>query len=309
MKPDIAQTLRIVPQELWNKAVEKRQKTKEHMRNAQNRAEILFGDRVGKSIPDHLFSGFLNCSKCGSNFILASGKNGGYYGCADYYQGTKTCTNKALIKKDRLENSLLSALDFIISRQEWLGELANKANHHIKTSQKNSPRTRKNIQAKLNEVSEQINNLVGFIASGKNSDAVSAELARKEREQQLLESELRKLAIINSQQKKLTPEALEAVLSDFFQKLKEQPQSIRLELSKLFPEGVTLTPPSKEKNDVGDFWKADLTMNSSEILYLDAYKVGALKPENPSQKSTRGHSSINKSFSGVDGTRIGESSK
>ncbi len=98
------------------------------IREANNRGEMIFGNRPGKILPDHLFSGFLRYSKCGSNLVLASGKAGGYYGCNDYHMGTKTCKNKSLIKRSRLENALLESMEHIISNEAWLEKLASRAN-------------------------------------------------------------------------------------------------------------------------------------------------------------------------------------
>ena len=57
--------------------------------------------------PTHLFSGTMKCHCCNGPIVLISGKGGGYYGCYNFRR--KTCTNKLLVPRKRLEKIILSA--------------------------------------------------------------------------------------------------------------------------------------------------------------------------------------------------------
>lgn len=58
--------------------------------------------------PTHLLSGALKCGECGGAMALVSGKGSGYYGCLN--ASRKSCQNRVLIARKRLEDKLVSAL-------------------------------------------------------------------------------------------------------------------------------------------------------------------------------------------------------
>jgi hypothetical protein len=77
----------------------------------EKRSVAGFG-RIGHD-PRYLFRGFIYCGLCGSKMIIVSG-NGrrGYvkYGCPSHrYRGV--CENRTMIRRDRLEEQLLTGLE------------------------------------------------------------------------------------------------------------------------------------------------------------------------------------------------------
>ena len=204
MKPEIAETLRIIPQEIWNTLAERREITQTAIREANNRGELIFGDRLGKNGADHLLSGLLRCSECGANLVLASGKRGGYYGCNDVYRGTGRCKNKALIKRSRVEESLLKTIHTVLSKDEWVRKLAKRINHWRAETQTDTPKTRKVIEKELASLDREVSNLVDFVVKGNHSETICAALAARERRKGALQAELRKLAVIESQHARTT---------------------------------------------------------------------------------------------------------
>ena len=71
-----------------------------------------------ESHPTHLLSGSLKCGSCGNAMALVSGKGSGYYGCLN--ASRKSCDNRVLISRKRLEDKLLSALNEQVLRPEVL---------------------------------------------------------------------------------------------------------------------------------------------------------------------------------------------
>ena len=63
----------------------------------------------GMVLPDHPFSGLLECGVCNSNISLVSGKSGGYYGCNSAHR-KGTCKNKKLITADRIVDAILGVI-------------------------------------------------------------------------------------------------------------------------------------------------------------------------------------------------------
>jgi len=99
--------LRIVPEELWQAA---------HQRNAQ--VNVLGIARLGglcrtQKSKTYLFSGLLECGRCGSSMVIVSGGGRrGYvkYGChAHKHNGV--CENNWTIRRDRLEEQLLGEIE------------------------------------------------------------------------------------------------------------------------------------------------------------------------------------------------------
>jgi site-specific DNA recombinase len=99
---------RIVSEDLWKRVEEQIE-----LVNKRFGATTLGGQGRKGHGPRYLFSGFIYCGLCGSRMVIVSG-NGrrGYvkYGCPSHrYRGV--CKNAIMIRRDRLEEQLLSGLE------------------------------------------------------------------------------------------------------------------------------------------------------------------------------------------------------
>ena len=66
--------------------------------------------------PSHLLAGLMRCQTCGGPIVLVSGKGSGYYGC--YNSKRKTCENKLLVPRKRVEKTIISELkEKILTRE------------------------------------------------------------------------------------------------------------------------------------------------------------------------------------------------
>lgn len=97
--------LRIVPQELWDCA-KARQKSLD--RTSKN--------LVTKKRPQYLLSGLLQCGECGGGFSKINSER---YGCSTA-RNKGTCTNRQTIKRERVENAVISALQTHLMRDELI---------------------------------------------------------------------------------------------------------------------------------------------------------------------------------------------
>jgi len=70
------------------------------------------------SHPTHLLSGGLKCGLCGGAMALVSGKGSGYYGCLN--GSRRSCENRVLIARTRLEDKLVEALNTEVLRSDVL---------------------------------------------------------------------------------------------------------------------------------------------------------------------------------------------
>ena len=154
---------RIVPEELWQ-AVEDRRK------RAGDRFRQLGGMTRTERARNYLFSGVLVCGECGGSMVIcAGGGKRGYvkYGCHAHKQNGM-CDNKLLIRQDRLEGQLLSAveqrllnpatLDYAVKRceEELKSRLAEMERQGSTTSQDALLRQRQDLTSRRARLIEAI---------------------------------------------------------------------------------------------------------------------------------------------------------
>ena len=298
MDPEIAAKLRIVPKDLWNIVAEQREQTIAVKKSARTKGQAAFGDRQGRNTADYLMSGLLRCCECGSNLVLGGGKNGGYYGCSQALQGNQSCENKALIPRKKLESAIIDALAEMLSQKAWLKKLAMQINEGLASAQVGEPGKRRDIKKEISRLDREIENFVAFIAKGNSSEAVTSRLTACERRKTALETELHKLAVLHNQREKVTAERLRPYLKGILQRIAEQPLSSRSEMKRLFPGGITLTPPKDRRRGP---WRADLKLDSSKVLFVETYRVRTGETANsqtikPPEESSEGSEFSERSF-------------
>lgn len=177
---------RIVSDELWER-VEAQIK---RMSNKWTATSLGGQARRGRG-PRHLFSGFLICGECGSRMTIVSG-NGrrSYvkYGCPSH-KGRGVCSNSVMIRKDRLEDQLLTGLtsrilqpamvDFALDafqlqlqqRLRQIKEQAESVSDGIVA-----------LQAKRQDLKVKVSNVTEAIAAFGHSPALLSQLASLEGE-------------------------------------------------------------------------------------------------------------------------------
>ena len=100
------ESLRIVPEEPC-----------QAVRGRQSDRSALIGERVRRGLaknsakrvgrqPRYLFSGFLKCGHCGSNYVIAGAK---HYACASYVNG-KACSSSVRVGGDAVEHARLAGI-------------------------------------------------------------------------------------------------------------------------------------------------------------------------------------------------------
>ncbi len=178
-----APELRIVSEELWNRAHE------QNTRKNQFGIRRLGGmSRTPKS-RTYLFSGMLACGECGSSVvIIGGGGKRGYvkYGC-HAHKHSGVCDNNWTIRQDRLENQLLRAieqrlfdpgtLDYAITKIEQAAK-ARIADMQRQAQSANGDSTRKRTQ----ELKAQAARLTEAIGIGGNLQTLVLKLQEVERE-------------------------------------------------------------------------------------------------------------------------------
>ena len=103
------ESLRIVPQELWQK-VQERLKEFERVWGRGNKKRGYENQQASRVLvyPRQLLSGAMFCAKCGGSIGEVSGRKGGYYGCVKARRSI--CDNRLLVRRKKAERVILTSL-------------------------------------------------------------------------------------------------------------------------------------------------------------------------------------------------------
>src|SRR5690606_12013750 len=118
-----------------------------------------------ESHPTHLLSGALKCGSCGGAIALVSGKGSGYYGCLN--ASRRSCDNRKLIARKRLEDKFLSALNDSVLNPEVLDLVYQRTAVKVKEQFKHVPEELRLKKIELNRAETRVHNFVEFVASGR----------------------------------------------------------------------------------------------------------------------------------------------
>ena len=275
---DIRDDLRIIDEETWELCQTRISENKKFP--TCERQKGRWANR-GMVMPDHPFSGLLECGVCNSNISLVSGKSGGYYGCnAAHRKGT--CKNKKLISADRIVDAVLGVIKQDLVKPEVLKEAVKKYNQVLLQKTNSAPQRMKQIEQELVLIEKELSNLIQVIISGNASEVVN--LAIREREDRKLRlkgesSSLRKAEV------KAAPETLEIVkarLEGLKETIVENPLQCYPVLRSMFPKKIKLIPRYDSKTMDTDYWMEggiflNAAMEKSFVLQVKGKKKGDAK--------------------------------
>jgi DNA invertase Pin-like site-specific DNA recombinase len=167
---------RIVPQELWERVQLRIAEISKRFTGRQ-----MGGMNRTERSRTYLFSGLLVCGMCGANMVITGGtKNNAKYACPLHrYRGV--CTNNLYIRRDRLEDQLLTALTDKLRQPDVLECIVKRFGEQLE-DRLNEIRTSRQILSKaelhdqMKELRVQEGNLADAIARHGLSDVLSARL-------------------------------------------------------------------------------------------------------------------------------------
>lgn len=171
--------LRIIDQSLWDAA--------------KKRQEIL--DKKAGALwqtnrPQYLLSGLTKCGVCGGGFAKI---NSTHYGCsASKNKGESVCGNRRTIKRELLENYVLSALQTRLMREELVSVFCMEYTKRINELQSQQNAKRISLKNELTATQKQKTNLIQAIKDGVPASLVKDDLAHVTQKIEELEQELRK---------------------------------------------------------------------------------------------------------------------
>ena len=190
--PIFREELAVVDKETWEKA-QKRWKElrgtwpvrKDRQKGKIKQRSYVYGS------PSHLLSGLMRCHSCGGPIVLVSGKGGGYYGC--YNAKRRTCSNKLLVPRKRIEKTIISELKERVLTQENVEYVYKKLERLVAKGLNEVPELAKKKKQQYEKLMTEIRNYLNFVKIGNFSKAVSEALKEAERKSDYLKEEMKSL--------------------------------------------------------------------------------------------------------------------
>jgi DNA invertase Pin-like site-specific DNA recombinase len=172
--------LRILDEELWHRAQERRARSK--IRGAAVGAGIARGHSVGGG-PRYAFSGLLKCELCGSSLVIigGSGEKNRTYGCSgNKFGGSPVCANAIGVRQTLLESKLCTPIKRDLLTPAFLADIERRVIQKQATRSKGATDSAPRVAA----LRQQIENLGEAVASGglRNSPALAQRLTAAEEE-------------------------------------------------------------------------------------------------------------------------------
>ncbi len=174
------QSLRIVPQELWEGAKRRAAAVRRVWPGGRGKRgfEGQRGGQVSHYPPD-LLSGAMCCAACGATIAKVSGKSGGYYGCLGARKGA--CENHLMVRRTLVERVVLAAVRDRLADQENLDYVFEKLAQEVAAASTTTPETIRLKEAEFDAEQRRVANFIEFVAEGRGSRALADALTASEK--------------------------------------------------------------------------------------------------------------------------------
>ena len=186
------ESLRIVPQELWEQVRTRRQEVRRSWPGGtgQRGFSTQQGGRE-KYFPTHLLSGAMVCGKCGATIAQVSGKGGGYYGCLGATKGA--CDNKLLVRRHLVEKIILDTVRDRLSDPQHIEYVLKRVATEVGKLYAHVPESIRLKETELTAEQRRLANFIDFIGEGRGSRTLAQALLESEQKVEALKEELESL--------------------------------------------------------------------------------------------------------------------
>ena len=183
------QSLRIVPQKLWDRARRRLESVRKVWPGGKGKRgfEGQRGSRVAH-YPTDLLSGAMSCTSCGATIAKVSGKSGGYYGCLGAKKGA--CDNHLLVRRVLVERIVMAAVRDRLAHSENLDYVFAKLEHEVANASTATPETIRLAEAEFDAEQRRVANFIEFVAEGRGSRALADALTTSEKRVEDLRTDL-----------------------------------------------------------------------------------------------------------------------
>jgi DNA invertase Pin-like site-specific DNA recombinase len=192
-----APELRIIPQDLWDKAQARREQARHATPRARN-GRLMGRSSQADQRSEHVLSGFLKCGVCGGPIRIETQVRGPKakqyhlreYLCATNHQrGAAGCENDTRVKKGIVESAVMAAIGAALSPERVTEALeVFLAERRARMGQRDERRTQ--IEREMTEIAKREARLVAAVTKGETVEPLIAALKGEQAKRQALETEM-----------------------------------------------------------------------------------------------------------------------
>lgn len=258
--------LRIIPPDIQAQV----QELKKQFAVEKGRKKERFANRG--NTPKHLFVGSMQCGVCGGNFILVSGKAGGYFGCMNAHRETgASCENSKTIKMATVESALLNFLHTQLDRPETYEYIAKKYNETMMVKFSDIPQKLDRVVSAISDTQRAIGNYDKFIRAGTWSETIAKSLTDAEAQLKSLNTEKAYLEAQCGSTVYVTPGVIRDKMIRLEEILNKKMVEANQALKELFPEKITMTPQVVGRKQ---FYEATGFLSVYSLMKFRIYDIG-----------------------------------
>ena len=173
--------LRIVPQELWDRA-----KARQRLMQRDTRPDAIHNQFWTMQRPRYLLSGLMKCGACGASYTKY-GRN--RFACAGA-RDRATCSNHLTIHGEEIEAAILAGLKEQLMEPALFEEFVREFTAEINRQRSGLADEKVSLKSELERVVRRIDKLVEAILEGANALAVNAKLQALEAKKAVLTDKL-----------------------------------------------------------------------------------------------------------------------
>ncbi len=258
------ESLRIVPQELWEQVRTRRKEVRRSWPggSGQRGFSAQQGGRE-KYFPTHLLSGAMVCGQCGATIAQVSGKGGGYYGCLGAVKGA--CDNKLLVRRRLVEEIILDAVRERLSDPRHIEYVLKRVETEVGRLYTHVPESIRLKETELTAEERRLANFVDFIGEGRGSRTLAQALLESERKVEALKEELESLRRCRGKVFQVPPiEWIQERLSKLKEILERNSNRSGLLLRKLL--GPLRLEPTRPGDNDRPFYRATTSLNTLAVV-------------------------------------------
>jgi site-specific DNA recombinase len=163
--------LRIVDDALWTKVKSRQTVTRQAIVCETSAVRSELARR-----PRYLFSGLLTCGACGGGYTMVGAR---HYGCANV-RNRGTCDNRLTIRRDVLENTVLSGLKNNLLHPDLIREFVEEYSREFNRLRRERASGQAASQAELAKVERQIRNIIEAVKAGLFAPSMKDEMSSLE---------------------------------------------------------------------------------------------------------------------------------
>ncbi|MFC1476240.1 zinc ribbon domain-containing protein [Candidatus Zixiibacteriota bacterium] len=226
------------------------------------------GSVTNRGPAKYLFSGLLECGKCGGSMIVTNSGSYSAYICNNCLnRGKSICDNNRRILRTTVERDLLGGIQKLVLAPKILERLVKRVNVKIAGHLKAQPSRNRVLKERIAQLEKEIDNLSKAVLEGNNSDTVAKMLIKWETELAKCKKEMEACP---KQVAKATPAIDMAWVSskiddlrDLFSRHQNKMELVREELRALLGGKVKLIPLP----DGGKWaYQAEATLKPGNVL-------------------------------------------